>query len=197
MWGLTSASCGALETAQPGWDRAQSSTSSTGEFHHQYLFYRPRKSGWAIVSNYLLSTSFILFLCKNMKTSNYSPKSSFNKPWWGTPELYSKLNHLLLTSESCCVFIVLQLAVNLKNLLYSNVHFCLCTFTVCVFILCRTGEFRVKVTVSNLVSSASLSSHIFVVDRPCQPPPVKNMGPLQLQVHFTSRSVTLLNMRAV
>ncbi|XP_041670635.1 LOW QUALITY PROTEIN: polycystic kidney disease 1 like 1 [Cheilinus undulatus] len=46
----------------------------------------------------------------------------------------------------------------------------------------RTGEFTVKVTVSNLVSSASLSSHIFVVDRPCQPPPVKNMGPLRLQV---------------
>lgn len=48
--------------------------------------------------------------------------------------------------------------------------------------LIRTGEFRVEVTVSNLVSSASLSSHIFVVDRPCQPPPVKNMGPLKLQV---------------
>nr|XP_046228097.1 polycystic kidney disease 1 like 1 [Scatophagus argus] len=46
----------------------------------------------------------------------------------------------------------------------------------------RTGEFRLTVNVSNLVSSASLSSHIFVVDRPCQPPPVKNMGPLKLQV---------------
>ncbi|XP_050922890.1 LOW QUALITY PROTEIN: polycystic kidney disease 1 like 1 [Lates calcarifer] len=46
----------------------------------------------------------------------------------------------------------------------------------------KTGEFRVEVTVSNLVSSASLSSHVFVVDRPCQPPPVKNMGPLKLQV---------------
>ncbi|CAK6980027.1 polycystic kidney disease 1 like 1, partial [Scomber scombrus] len=46
----------------------------------------------------------------------------------------------------------------------------------------RTGEFRVGVTVSNLVSSASLSSHIFVVEQPCQPPPVKNMGPLKLQV---------------
>uniref|UniRef100_A0A3Q3VWE9 Polycystic kidney disease protein 1-like 1 n=1 Tax=Mola mola TaxID=94237 RepID=A0A3Q3VWE9_MOLML len=46
----------------------------------------------------------------------------------------------------------------------------------------RTGEFRVAVTVSNLVSSASLSSHIFVVDQPCQPPPVKNMGPSKLQV---------------
>ncbi|XP_058481712.1 polycystin-1-like protein 1 [Solea solea] len=46
----------------------------------------------------------------------------------------------------------------------------------------RTGEFTVEVTVSNLVSSASLKSHIFVVDQPCQPPPVKNMGPLKLQV---------------
>ncbi|XP_071384147.1 LOW QUALITY PROTEIN: polycystin-1-like protein 1 [Centroberyx affinis] len=46
----------------------------------------------------------------------------------------------------------------------------------------RVGEFRVEVIVSNLVSSASLSSQIFVVDRPCQPPPVKNMGPLKVQV---------------
>nr|XP_015810828.2 polycystic kidney disease 1 like 1 [Nothobranchius furzeri] len=46
----------------------------------------------------------------------------------------------------------------------------------------RSGEFTITVTVSNLISSASLSSHIFVVDRPCQPPPVKNMGPLRLQV---------------
>ncbi|XP_074549754.1 polycystin-1-like protein 1 [Halichoeres trimaculatus] len=46
----------------------------------------------------------------------------------------------------------------------------------------RTGEFKVNVIVSNLVSSASLSSPIFVVDRPCQPPPVKNMGPLKVQV---------------
>ncbi|XP_044196392.1 polycystic kidney disease 1 like 1-like [Thunnus albacares] len=43
-------------------------------------------------------------------------------------------------------------------------------------------EFTVEVIVSNLVSSASLSSYIFVVDQPCQPPPVKNMGPLKLQV---------------
>ncbi|XP_008299033.1 polycystic kidney disease 1 like 1 [Stegastes partitus] len=46
----------------------------------------------------------------------------------------------------------------------------------------RTGEFRLEVNVSNLISSASLSSYIFVVDRPCRPPPVKNMGPLKLQV---------------
>ncbi|XP_029955937.1 polycystic kidney disease 1 like 1 [Salarias fasciatus] len=45
----------------------------------------------------------------------------------------------------------------------------------------RTGEFRVQVTASNRVSSASLSSHIFVVDRHCQPPPVKNMGPNKVQ----------------
>lgn len=51
-----------------------------------------------------------------------------------------------------------------------------------MFFLLRMGEFRVEVTASNLVSSASLSSHIFVVDQPCQPPPVKNMGPLKLQV---------------
>ncbi|XP_061614846.1 polycystin-1-like protein 1 [Phyllopteryx taeniolatus] len=46
----------------------------------------------------------------------------------------------------------------------------------------RTGEFQMEVTVSNRVSSASLSSIIFVLDRPCQPPPVKNTGPLKLQV---------------
>uniref|UniRef100_A0A4W5JPQ4 Polycystic kidney disease 1b n=1 Tax=Hucho hucho TaxID=62062 RepID=A0A4W5JPQ4_9TELE len=42
----------------------------------------------------------------------------------------------------------------------------------------RTGEFTVEVTVSNLVSSASLTAQMFVVDRPCKPPAVKNMGPL-------------------
>ncbi|XP_034038147.1 polycystic kidney disease 1 like 1-like [Thalassophryne amazonica] len=46
----------------------------------------------------------------------------------------------------------------------------------------RMGEFRLEVTVFNLVSSALLRSHIFVVDRPCHPPPVKNMGPLKLRV---------------
>uniref|UniRef100_A0A3Q1FR14 Polycystin 1 like 1, transient receptor potential channel interacting n=1 Tax=Acanthochromis polyacanthus TaxID=80966 RepID=A0A3Q1FR14_9TELE len=46
----------------------------------------------------------------------------------------------------------------------------------------KLGEFRLEVTVSNMVSSASLSSYIFVVDRPCRPPPVKNMGPPKLQV---------------
>lgn len=53
------------------------------------------------------------------------------------------------------------------------------------FTLCRTGEFRVSVTVFNLVSWASLSSHVFVVTRPCQPPAVKNMGPSELQVENT------------
>uniref|UniRef100_A0A3B5LDR9 Polycystic kidney disease protein 1-like 1 n=1 Tax=Xiphophorus couchianus TaxID=32473 RepID=A0A3B5LDR9_9TELE len=46
----------------------------------------------------------------------------------------------------------------------------------------RLGEFTVKVIASNLISSASLSSYVFVVDRPCRPPPVKNMGPLKRQV---------------
>ncbi|XP_028289333.1 polycystic kidney disease 1 like 1 [Parambassis ranga] len=46
----------------------------------------------------------------------------------------------------------------------------------------RTGEFGIDVVVSNLVSSATMSSYIFVVDQPCQPPPVKNMGPLKVQV---------------
>ncbi|KAJ8376555.1 hypothetical protein SKAU_G00071350 [Synaphobranchus kaupii] len=46
----------------------------------------------------------------------------------------------------------------------------------------RTGEFTVEVTVSNLVSSASLMGQLFVVHQPCQPPPVKNMGPLKIQM---------------
>ncbi|KAL1006596.1 hypothetical protein UPYG_G00074250 [Umbra pygmaea] len=46
----------------------------------------------------------------------------------------------------------------------------------------RTGEFTVQVTVYNLISSTSLTAQMFVVDRPCQPPPVKNMGPLKIQV---------------
>ncbi|XP_066497585.1 polycystin-1-like protein 1 [Hoplias malabaricus] len=46
----------------------------------------------------------------------------------------------------------------------------------------RTGEFTVEVTVFNLVSSASLKGRLFVVSEPCQPPPVKNMGPGTIQV---------------
>ncbi|XP_047664341.1 polycystic kidney disease 1 like 1 isoform X2 [Tachysurus fulvidraco] len=45
-----------------------------------------------------------------------------------------------------------------------------------------TGEFIVEVIVTNLVSSASLKGHVFVVVEPCQPPPVKNMGPSKIQV---------------
>ncbi|KAM9826956.1 LOW QUALITY PROTEIN: polycystin-1-like protein 1 [Neosynchiropus ocellatus] len=46
----------------------------------------------------------------------------------------------------------------------------------------RIGEFTIEVMVSNLVSSASLLSQVFVVDRPCQPPSVKNMGPHRIQM---------------
>ncbi|KAG9283274.1 polycystic kidney disease 1 like 1, partial [Astyanax mexicanus] len=54
----------------------------------------------------------------------------------------------------------------------------------------RTGEFMVKVTVFNLVSAASLKGHLFVVFEPCQPPPVKNMGPSKIQV-WRYQSVSL------
>lgn len=57
--------------------------------------------------------------------------------------------------------------------------------------LTRTGEFWVTVTASNLVSSASLSGHIFAVEQPCLPPPVKNMGPSTLQVRFTTSDLTI------
>lgn len=46
----------------------------------------------------------------------------------------------------------------------------------------RTGEYIVEVIMSNLVSSASLTGHIFVVEELCQPPPVKNMGPNKIKV---------------
>ncbi|KAI4895501.1 hypothetical protein NFI96_029574 [Prochilodus magdalenae] len=46
----------------------------------------------------------------------------------------------------------------------------------------RPGEFTVEVTVFNLISSASLKGHLFVVSEACQPPPVKNMGPSTIQV---------------
>ncbi|XP_028823765.1 polycystic kidney disease 1 like 1 isoform X2 [Denticeps clupeoides] len=54
----------------------------------------------------------------------------------------------------------------------------------------REGEFAVEVTVFNLVSSAFLRGRIFVVHEPCQPPPVKNMGPKKIQVH-RSQAVSL------
>ncbi|XP_030065265.1 polycystic kidney disease protein 1-like 1 [Microcaecilia unicolor] len=46
----------------------------------------------------------------------------------------------------------------------------------------REGEFTVEVRCFNNVSSALLTKQIFVVRQPCQPPPVKHMGPLKLQV---------------
>nr|DBA24710.1 TPA: hypothetical protein GDO54_012332 [Pyxicephalus adspersus] len=46
----------------------------------------------------------------------------------------------------------------------------------------REGEYTVNVSIFNNVSSAFLTKQIFVVKEPCQPPPVKNMGPLKLQV---------------
>jgi len=47
---------------------------------------------------------------------------------------------------------------------------------------CRTGEYILEVIMFNLVSSASLTGHIFVVEESCQPPPAKNMGPNKIQV---------------
>ncbi|XP_051538185.1 polycystic kidney disease 1 like 1 [Myxocyprinus asiaticus] len=46
----------------------------------------------------------------------------------------------------------------------------------------RTGEYIVEVIMFNLVSSASMTGQIFVVEESCQPPPVKNMGPNKIQV---------------
>ncbi|XP_058390759.1 polycystin-1-like protein 1 [Diceros bicornis minor] len=46
----------------------------------------------------------------------------------------------------------------------------------------REGEFTVEVLAFNNVSSASLRKQLFIVRQPCQPPPVKNMGPGKVQV---------------
>uniref|UniRef100_H3AK63 Polycystin-1-like protein 1 n=1 Tax=Latimeria chalumnae TaxID=7897 RepID=H3AK63_LATCH len=46
----------------------------------------------------------------------------------------------------------------------------------------RKGELTAEVVIFNNVSSASLTKQLFVVSEPCQPPPVKNMGPSNLQV---------------
>ncbi|KAM8967024.1 polycystin-1-like protein 1 [Pelodytes ibericus] len=46
----------------------------------------------------------------------------------------------------------------------------------------REGEFTVVVLAFNNVSSASLTKQIFVVKEPCQPPPVKHMGPQKIQI---------------
>lgn len=46
----------------------------------------------------------------------------------------------------------------------------------------REGQFTVQVRAFNDVSAVSLAKQLFVVREPCQPPPVKNMGPGKVQV---------------
>ncbi|XP_069588362.1 polycystin-1-like protein 1 [Ranitomeya imitator] len=46
----------------------------------------------------------------------------------------------------------------------------------------REGEYTVNVSIFNNVSAAFLTKQIFVVKEHCQPPPVKNMGPLKIQI---------------
>ncbi|XP_051020670.1 polycystic kidney disease protein 1-like 1 [Acomys russatus] len=46
----------------------------------------------------------------------------------------------------------------------------------------REGEFTVEVLAFNNISSATLRKQLFVVQEPCQPPPVKNMGPMKVQI---------------
>ncbi|XP_007942335.1 polycystic kidney disease protein 1-like 1 [Orycteropus afer afer] len=46
----------------------------------------------------------------------------------------------------------------------------------------REGEFTVAVLAFNDISSTLLKKQIFIVHTPCQPPPVKNMGPGKVQV---------------
>ncbi|KAM6156385.1 polycystin-1-like protein 1 [Erethizon dorsatum] len=46
----------------------------------------------------------------------------------------------------------------------------------------REGEFTVQVLAFNNISSAALRTQLFVVRQPCQPPPVKNMGPGKVQM---------------
>lgn len=48
--------------------------------------------------------------------------------------------------------------------------------------LSREGEFTVEVLAVNAVSTAALRKQLFIVRRPCQPPPVKNLGPPKVQV---------------
>nr|XP_035928975.1 polycystic kidney disease protein 1-like 1 [Halichoerus grypus] len=54
----------------------------------------------------------------------------------------------------------------------------------------REGQFTVQVLAFNDVSTTSLRKQLFIVREPCQPPPVKNMGPGKVQV-WRSQSVTL------
>ncbi|KAK7834456.1 hypothetical protein U0070_017642 [Myodes glareolus] len=46
----------------------------------------------------------------------------------------------------------------------------------------REGEFTVEVLAFNNISSAVLRKTLFIVHEPCQPPPVKNMGPKKVQI---------------
>ncbi|XP_055994409.1 polycystin-1-like protein 1 [Sorex fumeus] len=46
----------------------------------------------------------------------------------------------------------------------------------------REGEFTVQVLAFNNVSAASLRKHLFITLQPCQPPPIKNLGPGKVQV---------------
>ncbi|XP_060026981.1 polycystin-1-like protein 1 [Erinaceus europaeus] len=46
----------------------------------------------------------------------------------------------------------------------------------------REGEFTVEVLAFNSISATSLRKNLFIVSRPCQPPPVKNLGPQKVQV---------------
>nr|Q8R526.2 RecName: Full=Polycystin-1-like protein 1; Short=Polycystin-1L1; AltName: Full=PC1-like 1 protein; AltName: Full=Polycystic kidney disease protein 1-like 1; AltName: Full=Protein rikishi [Mus musculus] len=46
----------------------------------------------------------------------------------------------------------------------------------------REGEFTVEVLAFNNVSSTTLRKQLFIVREPCQPPPVKNMGPAKVQI---------------
>ncbi|XP_034882352.1 polycystic kidney disease protein 1-like 1 [Mirounga leonina] len=54
----------------------------------------------------------------------------------------------------------------------------------------REGQFTVQVLAFNDVSTSSLRKQLFIVQEPCQPPPVKNMGPGKVQV-WRSQPVTL------
>ncbi|XP_054427290.1 polycystin-1-like protein 1 [Pteronotus mesoamericanus] len=54
----------------------------------------------------------------------------------------------------------------------------------------REGEVTVQVLAFNDVSAACLSKRLFVVRRPCQPPPVRSPGPGKVQV-WRSQPVTL------
>ncbi|KAM5273638.1 polycystin-1-like protein 1 [Ctenodactylus gundi] len=54
----------------------------------------------------------------------------------------------------------------------------------------REGEFTVEVLTFNHISSATLRARIFVLQEPCQPPPVKNMGPKTVQT-WRSRPLRL------